>query len=284
MVTFDILDPSYTTELVFEFDENKQELLNEEILDQMEDLGYDTHNSMLNLGSLAIFSFVYFVKLGVYVFVVLPVKYFTGRGSKMMKSMQETLFYGEFIFLVIEAYLEFLIAGYLNLKEPITTKNGEVLSIAIGWYCALTTLIVMPAAFVYMFTRSTEVLSSESFKQKWEALYERVDPRDKFNLLYYPIFCGRRVIFCYLCFSLFHLPSIQFISLMLLNTLILEYIAGQKPLHSRFLNRLEIFNELTSLLSTFHMAFFTDWIIDPVLQHTLGWSIISFISLNIVVN
>ena len=71
---------------------------------------------------------------------------------------------------------------------------------------------------------------------------------------------------------------------MLLNILILEYIAGQRPLQSRSLNRLETFNELSSLISTFHMAFFTDFIQDPTMQHTLGWYLIGVMSLNIFIN
>ena len=228
----------------------------------MEDLGYDSHNSMLNLGSLAIFSFFYFIKLFVYSAILKPANYFTGRFANRIYEMKQTLFYRDIIFLVIEAYLEFLIAGYLNLSEPLTTKNGEVVSIFIGWYCVLSTLVVFPMLFAYLLLQPHETLQSFTFRKKWGGLYDRVDSREKFSLMYYPIFCLRRVVFCFLCFYVFSLPSIQYIALMLHNVFILEFIAGQKPLQGRFLNRLEISNEMCSLICAFHMAFFTDWIPD----------------------
>ena len=130
----------------------------------MEDLGYDTHNSMLNLGSLAIFSFLYYVKLIAYVAVVKPIYHYSKKGGYLMKSMAESLFYGEIIFMNIEAYLEFLIAGYLNINEPLTSRNGEIISIFIGWYCVFMSLVLMPVLFVFLIVQSTTTLGSAPFQ------------------------------------------------------------------------------------------------------------------------
>jgi len=56
IITFDILDPEWTTQLWFNFDYEKQRMLQDYELDQLEDLGYETHNSILNLGSMWIFA------------------------------------------------------------------------------------------------------------------------------------------------------------------------------------------------------------------------------------
>jgi len=81
----------------------------------MQDLGYEQHNAILNLGSLAIFSFFYYVKLVFYFFILKPFVYLTnGIGKGMQRSMSESLFYSEILALSIEAYIEFLISGYLN--------------------------------------------------------------------------------------------------------------------------------------------------------------------------
>lgn len=119
IVTFDVLDPEYTTMLVLDFDEDRQEELNIKILDQMEDLGYDSHNSILNLGSLAIFTVIYFVKVILYFIILKPYVRFSGRGASFQQSLQDSLFFGEIIFLTLESYFEFLIAGYLNIQEPL---------------------------------------------------------------------------------------------------------------------------------------------------------------------
>ena len=63
IVTFDILDSDWTTQLLFKFDKLMHIRLEPTIFDQMETLGYETHNALMNLGSLAIFSFIYYVRL-----------------------------------------------------------------------------------------------------------------------------------------------------------------------------------------------------------------------------
>jgi len=80
---FDILDADWTTKYVFTFDYEKQEELQDEILDQMVDLGYETHNQMLNLGSLAIFIVFYFIKVILYL-VLYPFRIFSQGLKKLL--------------------------------------------------------------------------------------------------------------------------------------------------------------------------------------------------------
>ena len=61
VIKFDALDPDWTTKVFMDFDMDGHEQLNHYVLDQMENLGYETHNSLLILGSLWIFMAVYFV-------------------------------------------------------------------------------------------------------------------------------------------------------------------------------------------------------------------------------
>ena len=70
-VMFDIISSQYSTEIVFQFDYEKQQELEQIIPDQTRELGYGSHNSLLNLGSLFIFLifllakalFLYLVKI-----------------------------------------------------------------------------------------------------------------------------------------------------------------------------------------------------------------------------
>ena len=60
VVMYDILDSSYTSELVFTFDFEAEEQLSSSIRSQVRDLSYDSHNSILNLGSVLVFVAFYF--------------------------------------------------------------------------------------------------------------------------------------------------------------------------------------------------------------------------------
>jgi len=146
---FDVVEVFFAEDIPLEFDHDGQESLNNKLLDQMQDLGYDSHNSVLNLGTIAVFSFIYYVRVLFYFLGVKPFVYFTNRGKAYMKSFGESLFFGELLFLAMEAYLEFLISGYLNLSEPLSTTSGETVAVALGAYAIILTLVVVPILFVY---------------------------------------------------------------------------------------------------------------------------------------
>ena len=62
IVMFDILDndQGIDASLIYDFDEDAQ---GEEILDQMEDLGYETHYAILNLSTMYLMMNIYILKI-----------------------------------------------------------------------------------------------------------------------------------------------------------------------------------------------------------------------------
>jgi len=61
-IMFDIIEPEYF-EYVFTFDPDAQDALSHLIIGQMQDLGYENHNALFNLGTMAIFSILYLVRV-----------------------------------------------------------------------------------------------------------------------------------------------------------------------------------------------------------------------------
>jgi hypothetical protein len=50
-------------------------------------------------------------------------------------------------------------------------------------------------------------------------------------------------------------------------------------------NALELFNESCLLIMSYHLLFFTDYVLDdPYIQYDIGFSVICIMSLNIIVN
>lgn len=84
---FDILDSEWTTELVLEFDEPSHEEYQYEIPDQTRDLGYETRNSMLNLGCIALFLAFYCLKVVIYFLVLVPVTNLTNKGKAYRQKL-----------------------------------------------------------------------------------------------------------------------------------------------------------------------------------------------------
>lgn len=57
-----------------------------------------------------------------------------------------------------------------------------------------------------------------------------------------------------------------------------------RPLNQKFLNAIEIFNELTLLITSCHLFLFTDFVPDLNTRNVIGWCFIAVAGLNIVVN
>ena len=54
LVTMDIMPSEYTTELVFDFSEEEDE----PVSDKLQELGFETHNVVLNMGTLFVLYFL----------------------------------------------------------------------------------------------------------------------------------------------------------------------------------------------------------------------------------
>ena len=124
--------------------------MNTYILDQMEDLGYSTHNSIINLGSLGLFSFIYVCKVVFYFLLLIPAVGLS-RSNSLLEwafKIKQKLFFTEFISITLEGYFEFLIAAYLNLSMPLDSTSGEKASLYIGWYSFIVPVIIFPLMFI----------------------------------------------------------------------------------------------------------------------------------------
>ena len=55
-------------------------------------------------------------------------------------------------------------------------------------------------------------------------------------------------------------------------------------MESRLKNNIEVFNEIIISVSTLHLVFFTDFVLDKEVQYMYGWSMLGFIVLCIIVN
>ena len=92
----------------------------------MQDLGYDSNNCLQILGSLFIFAMIYFMRVIIlYPFVLTVIKLFN-FGHEYRKTLKDTLFFGEIIVINLEAYMELIIAGFINYTFPLNSTDGEI--------------------------------------------------------------------------------------------------------------------------------------------------------------
>ena len=102
--------------------------------------------------------------------------------------------------------------------------------------------------------------------------------------MFYPIYCARRMIFCFAAFGMYQIPAQQVQLVMYMNLAIFMYKLNYKPLEWRMQNYVDFFNEATICICTMHMLFFTEWVADLDVRYGYGWSLIVIMCLNFLVN
>ena len=116
-------------------------------------MGYETHNSLLNLGTISIFILLYFLAL-IFLLILKMIILKTGKGNSIYSSIKKRLIFGLLISLLIEPYIELLISAYLNIKAPVSTKNGEIIGIFTGYFAATISCGILPLTYLWVITRN----------------------------------------------------------------------------------------------------------------------------------
>ena len=96
-------------------------------------MGYETHNTILNLGTVWVLGALLLVRY-VFYFICVFIKW-VSRGHfkfNFLNSMRDQLFYSELLVLVTEPYFELLISGYLSMNGGLETNPAEVVGYRSG--------------------------------------------------------------------------------------------------------------------------------------------------------
>ena len=108
------------------------------------------------------------------------------------------MFWLEILALMIEAEFEMLIAGYLQMKDPLTTTWGELFSSFLAFFGLCAALVGLPGAIIYVLRQEVGVLSGVRFHQTWGKVYEGLRMESKWTLAYYLVYTLRRILFVFI--------------------------------------------------------------------------------------
>ena len=116
---FDIFEPEWTTDYLYDYDEKKVEVFEELVIDQIKDIGYETPYVIKSMGSISIFTAFYLAKTCVFIVFYLlmkltPLMYWK-NGHKKLLNMSYGVFFSDLFAIMLDAYFEFSICCYYNL-------------------------------------------------------------------------------------------------------------------------------------------------------------------------
>lgn len=106
--------------------------------------------------------------------------------------------------LFIEGYMEFCIAAYLHIEGyQYRTQMpwGERMSEVMFFICTFLAVVFLPLSFLYVLSKSKNVIESEIFKDTYEMLYHGMKTHNKYQISYYLVFIVRRIFFLVCAFK-----------------------------------------------------------------------------------
>ena len=113
----DFIPAEQSSDFILKYDEEKLIRIQQNIFSQIQDIGYESHYTIKNLGSVSIFTVLYFGKLPVLFMFMIAMKIPCLGRVKMLRNfynrMLRQLVFNELISILVDGYFEFLISGFL---------------------------------------------------------------------------------------------------------------------------------------------------------------------------
>ena len=128
-----------------------------------------------------------------------------------MIKISQIVFFSEFISLCIDSYMELLISGFLNLSDLSVLESqllGDVISYRICILCLIFSIIILPLMILYVFSQSIEKMKSSDFEKRWGPFYDEIRTDSKTQMLFFPVYCLRRLIFVVVCLTMKEYPAL----------------------------------------------------------------------------
>mmetsp|Transcript_6152 Transcript_6152/g.9892 ORF Transcript_6152/g.9892 Transcript_6152/m.9892 type:complete len:366 (+) Transcript_6152:3401-4498(+) len=170
IVTFDILENYEAILGIEEEEEEEPEMdLKDYLPGQMVDLGFDSFDPFNLLGTLGVFTALYFLKAGLFGFIILPVKHFCGKLKNLYSSLHNQLFFQEILMILIEGYLEFSIVIFMHITRPDEPGTGAGLTVGL---LSVLALFILPGALTWVVRQERGRFEEEDFRVRWEALFQ----------------------------------------------------------------------------------------------------------------
>ena len=123
---------------------------------QMVVLGYESHNCIVGLGSIAIFIFLYFLFAVIAAYLRVIARFVRRLRvfpflKKILRSLMHQIYFKQLLDILLESILELLISIYLNLSVPLYSTSGEITANYFTYLILLFVVFFLPTAWFYYF-------------------------------------------------------------------------------------------------------------------------------------
>ena len=144
----------------------------------------------------------YYVKVLIYLIMRQVNKRKNGKYTEKLDKMRDKLFFQELILISIEGYIEFVIMVYIYIDkiDPMEFPFWAAFTVV---YNILVCGIVLPGAFLYLYTRPLDTIKDDpEFQSKWKSLFDGKRTNEKPQVMFFLVFVLRRLFYVTAAFNL----------------------------------------------------------------------------------
>jgi len=165
IATFDLIDTDDVYEEVFNMSIDE-----EPYTESFSDMGYETNNIILNMGTVFLVIFSNILAFAVIlIFRIMQRCCCKARLKKYADKLYNTLVWNGVIRLVLEGYLEFTVICFLSYLYVHTETAGDIFSIILSVFCTFMLvvctfmLVVFPGIMIVMIIKNRKNMTEEAF-------------------------------------------------------------------------------------------------------------------------
>ena len=262
-------------------------------------IGYEDCVFVLALGSM-------FLSLLIFVFCITATE-FTDcfKYNNMMRSLGRRLkvkgYYRVYVIVfLLEGYIDLFISALINLDNEFLLHvpgnfgiNGNLtksdqFSIMLGmvfyYACLVFPIFVQYVSWKKIQQNLFRMHRTEHFENMYSCLYEGFKTYNQGPMLFNNVFILRRILFVWVTFFYSDpiFTCLQVFFNLLLSFLFLAYLLVMKPYECPYTQKLEVINELTYTVISYHLICFTDFNPDPEAKLFFGYTLIGCSILNML--
>lgn len=145
--------------------------------------------------------------------------------------------------ILIEPYMEFAIAGIMNMKHMASTSASDEFSNVTGFFTIILAFSIIPGVFILAYSVDPKKYRSKKHTAKFGMIFYDIKHWSNIYAWYIGIMTARRLLFIVICFSFRYFAGAQMMCILYLNLAFVIYL-GVKPMQTRFLNWLHFLEEM----------------------------------------
>ena len=257
-----------------------------EIESKYDNAGYDSSNFFLLIGPILLIvvsAIVYTVCKLVTKLIVRP----CGDNFCTRFFRRRIEFSAITIRFLLESSFELGLSAMITVKM-MSSENFDTFWESVSTSCAFVTLVCLSIAPLALI-RITKTYVGEVLGMQDETQHRHYEMLGSYrpnrrSMLYSIVFFLRRYTVILVLTMLPGNALAQILTTMLSTMVVIAYVGGIRPHANSNVNRQEIINEITVLVASYPLLFFTKWVWDMDMRLNAGWFLIACIILNCLFN